>query len=364
VISIAVLRKGFNGREVYGTLHIVDLSGSDCAVLHRRGNRQNEFVRRENMSINKSLAALRQSLQLRSSRTHKGQHLNTHESTLAMLLSGPLDRAKIFVVACVGAEESNLDMTRQTISFAKEIKKVTAEDIDVSSPQDTALVSAAKSSNTAWAEELLRNKANVEDVDDVTGESVLVIATRTKNAPLVKMLLSFGAETETRDRNNDTALLIALRKGSKALAQELLKAGSNIYVNGKQGDTALILAVKNDFVDVARELMTAGANVDHADNDGNTPLMFAANNGNVEAVQMLLNAGADARARNSEGDYAIGFAVSNDDVATFRLLEPEMDSSYMTTKDPYGWTVLEYMRQSPKLKAFLAQRTKGAKKKK
>jgi len=59
------------------------------------------------------------------------------------------------------------------------------------------------------------------------GETVLMLASRSGNAGVVKALLAKAAKTEARERHGQTALMWAAAEGNTSVVRSLLDAGAD-----------------------------------------------------------------------------------------------------------------------------------------
>ncbi|XP_059146009.1 putative ankyrin repeat protein RF_0381 [Physella acuta] len=94
---------------------------------------------------------------------------------------------------------------------------------------------------------------------------------------LVHVLLSYGANMETRDDDGNTPLLICAEKGFTEIALSLVEKGAEINSYNKDGDTALLLAIESSGCsELVVELGDkTGINIYHKNNQGYTALMKA-----------------------------------------------------------------------------------------
>lgn len=147
--------------------------------------------------------------------------------------------------------------------------------------------------------------ANVAMVGDGAG-SVLISAARWGNPGVVKEILRYGPNLETRDRKGKTALFAA---GEPTWSDEdtdrvecvrmLAKAGANVDARDKDGNTLLH---KTYLIDVQEELLRLGADVNARNLNGETPLFT---NMNTDAIPLFLKHGADLTLRNKQGETVL-----------------------------------------------------------
>ena len=80
---------------------------------------------------------------------------------------------------------------------------------------ETALMTAARTGDTATLDALIAHGARVNDAEKWKGQTALMWAAHENNAPAIKTLLAAGAERDVRSTAGDfSALLFAVRAGS------------------------------------------------------------------------------------------------------------------------------------------------------
>lgn len=133
----------------------------------------------------------------------------------------------------------------------------------------------------------------------------LIYAAGNGDLPLVKALLSNGADVNAKDNDGWTALMLASDSDHFEVVQALLANGADVNAKDRRGWTALMLASRTGSLDVAQALLAKGADVNAKTGDGTTALMLASAGGRLEIVRELLAKGADVDARDANGHTAI-----------------------------------------------------------
>lgn len=133
--------------------------------------------------------------------------------------------------------------------------------------------------------------------------SMLISAARSGNPEVVKEILRYGPNLETREQNGKTALFVAGEstrsdedEGRLECVRMLAKAGARVDVRDINGNTLLH---KSYLLDVGEELLKLGADVNAQNRDGETPIFT---NGNVQVIPLFLQHGADLTVRNKRGE--------------------------------------------------------------
>lgn len=105
-----------------------------------------------------------------------------------------------------------------------------------------------------------------------------------------------GAYLEEKDRWGRTAWLAAIQTGDLAKAQLLLSLGADRDTRGHCGKPPLFYAIECHHAAMLRWLLDFGISFESKDDFDTAPLMAAVESGNLEAVDSLLAAGADVHA--------------------------------------------------------------------
>jgi len=246
----------------------------------------------------------------------------------------------------LAVEQEDLDM----------IELLLAAGADASVPDaagEPLLFGPARTGNLRIARALLDAGVGVDARDAAFGQTALMIAARSNQPAVARLLLDRGADAtlqtpagaEPKPRlpaenagskgegivrggwpehgmrapvpGAKTPLLYASRDGSPEIAKMLIEAGADIEQADANGSTPLLTAIINDSLDTARLLIAAGANVNAMDWYGQTPLWTAVDLRNLdvpgptrengvdraavlELIQLLLARGADVNARTRE----------------------------------------------------------------
>jgi ankyrin repeat protein len=135
--------------------------------------------------------------------------------------------------------------------------------VPVNSPEgdgSTALHWAAYGNNLVLAEELLNAKADPNAVTRIEALTPLYIACQTGSAPMIELLLKYGAKVNQANSLGTTPLMIAAASGSASAVEVLIAHGADV----KQQETvheqnALMFAANLNRSDAIRVLLAHGA---------------------------------------------------------------------------------------------------------
>ncbi|MGH9628843.1 MAG: ankyrin repeat domain-containing protein, partial [Bryobacteraceae bacterium] len=255
-------------------------------------------------------------------------------------------------------QQSDLDAVKRSIYAGADVN---AKDKSGTSPLMHAAVysslecmrlllnggAAADSANNAGATALMWSAGNRDKVrlllaggasvkaQAKSGRTPLMIAASfAGNVETVKLLLSKGAEVNTKNASTGGAVFAAANAGDEAILRVLLQAGGDPNERDRFGRTPLMAACQLGKAEPARVLLDSGANVN--DQSGRrplakvglqelgelTPVLIAAATGNPQLVKLLLDRGADVHAKDMRGMTPLMMAASSEhqDSETIRLL--------------------------------------------
>ncbi|CAM9815068.1 unnamed protein product [Pylaiella littoralis] len=149
---------------------------------------------------------------------------------------------------------------------------------------------------------LSNGSIDIDEGSSPEGWTPLMLASIKGHAPVVRVLLSKGADVSKVDnaRHPLTALCTAAGRGHVTVAKMLMEAGAAVDSGGL---TPLRLAAEEGHPEVMRVLIEAGANVNRREVDGESLLFTAAYHGFAGAARELLHAKADplVSVQNSAG---------------------------------------------------------------
>jgi len=168
----------------------------------------------------------------------------------------------------------------------------------------------------------------------VKWSSFFLLPVQWSRADLVGLLLSKGADVNTRNEQGWTALMVAVSNSWVEGVKALLSAGADVNARGKDGRTALSLAIVLGRNDVARILVEGGADVHRRDEAGGTLLMLAVCNNRRETVKFLVSAArADIDAARKDGSTALLLAVRHGRTELVKILVEAGADVGLTGKD-------------------------------
>jgi ankyrin repeat protein len=161
---------------------------------------------------------------------------------------------------------------------------------------ETALMMAIKGGELSIVQMLVAAGANVNTVEEFHKQTPLMYASAANRnaAPMVKLLLSKGADVKPRAMYSDwdsqitsepraqyrpvgglNAMLYAARSGCYECVEDLISAGAEVNLPTPEGVSPLMIAIDNEHNEVAKLLMDKGADINVWDWWGRTALWIA-----------------------------------------------------------------------------------------
>mmetsp|Transcript_59082 Transcript_59082/g.96419 ORF Transcript_59082/g.96419 Transcript_59082/m.96419 type:complete len:445 (+) Transcript_59082:39-1373(+) len=137
----------------------------------------------------------------------------------------------------------------------------------------TALMTACEEESNKLVKTLLQAGASVNKSDS-DGQTPLMECS-VKNLEMTKLMLDFGAETNSRDLQDRTALFHASGSGRDEAVQCLLQSRAEVDAADCRRRSPLWVAARNGHLAVVQTLIRAGARIDLTDLDGRSPAQIA-----------------------------------------------------------------------------------------
>jgi carboxypeptidase family protein/ankyrin repeat protein len=182
------------------------------------------------------------------------------------------------------------------------------------------LIAAAQSDDLEGVQALL-TRDNVNLRDESIGSTALEHAVRHGNREMVQLLLSAGADVNSRNQSKETVLMMLGDESTAEIVWDLIHAGAKVDLKDEDGDTALIEAAMEKNLPVLIALIHAGARVDARNKQGQTALMLAASNNQIANIRALVRAGADMNARDNEGKTTLDYAIEEGNEKIINMLQ-------------------------------------------
>ena len=180
-------------------------------------------------------------------------------------------------------------------------------------------------------------------IDD---KGLLSDAIKSRDIPLVKFFLEFGADVNARDQNGDSPIYHAVCLGYNKIAELLIQKGANVNEGHHyhMNQSLLLSATVKSDLKMAEILLQNGADPNAADVLGQTPLLVGAQHAGTspKVVELLLQHGANVDARNKYGNTPLHYAAQHGRIEVAKLLLEY--GAKKNLKNQYGKTPSEEPR--------------------
>jgi ankyrin repeat protein len=209
----------------------------------------------------------------------------------------------------------------------------------------TCLHYAALRGDSSVLRDMLEYGADVNTRSEA-GRTPLAVAARAGQGHIVQQLIDANADLNAQDDISGLSPLhLAAEQHHPAIVRRLLQAGARVDITNQWQQTPLWLAAWQTWqgnTEIARILVAQGADLQKADEKGHTPLHMAARAGHTLMVDYLLREGADIEHRNINGRTPLFQAVVGNHPRTVAaLLERGADPNAVNE----GWTPLRIALQ-------------------
>ena len=221
---------------------------------------------------------------------------------------------------------------------------------------------------------LIESGANPNSYTSALEGPLLVTVSRLGKAEMVQILLSKGAQIQSRNHAGETALLTASQFAQPAMIQVLLESGANPRDTNADGQTAVMLfmtsypnaihdwmtetteeerlmeedelerlfdSFENEYQAILERLLAhPDTDLEAQDKSGNTALFYAIASQSTTFLETLIEKGANVQHQNSVGVTALMYAAQQGRVDMIELLlEEELDLKH---KDKRGLNAYDY----------------------
>ena len=209
------------------------------------------------------------------------------------------------------------------------VRKFIVSGIDINSKVESGmypLVYAARFNKLKSLEFLLKNKANPNLKDPVSGQTALFSAT---SLEAIKLMLEYGADVSIKDKNNRTAYYVVDKSirnilGSGLVFLSVSKGDLNKYIKEKMplsktdqlGNTALHVAAKYDHAHIVKYLLKKKVPVNAKNKKSETALDLVISKKNLVAKLLACEQNKYCKSVRSFNDYIATHCSENSALAT------------------------------------------------
>ncbi|KAH9524149.1 hypothetical protein Btru_048251 [Bulinus truncatus] len=271
---------------------------------------------------------------------------------LAATWNLPLTIAKI-AAKDIGINKQ-LQVRRKIVVVKSSHPELVTELRDKLERKQSPLMAAARNGSCQSLAILLSFGADVNSRDDL-GDTALVYACRGRHLEdssdyvifgqsqhpftisdqksCIEQLIASRADLDNQGKNGMTSLMCCAQNGDWQLLEKLLEYIPNLELKSREHKTALMYACSKNSESHCKcvsMLLKRDCDINAADDKGDTALMFCIDSGNMDAFRLLLSAGADINARNRLGITCLMQAVSkNTSSFAEELLRRQADVSLL-----------------------------------
>src|SRR5262249_23855661 len=158
---------------------------------------------------------------------------------------------------------------------------------------------ACQNGSTKMVRTLLQTGAN-PNAALISGETLLMTASRSGNADVVEQLLSKGADANAKATRGQTALMWAVAQRHTAVVKVLLEHSADVQARTEEWTQVWQTGPDQDIHPDYHATIRHG---------GDTPLLFAARSGDLDSAKLLVAAGANVNDTAADGVSATTLAA-------------------------------------------------------
>lgn len=163
---------------------------------------------------------------------------------------------------------------------------------------------ASADGNIEYVKKCIDRGENIETKDLYYKRTMLSLASMHGQQDIVRLLLDYGADAETRDWCEKTPIMHASENGYLEIVELLANRGADIEARDKYGQTPIMHSARYGHEKVTRFLAERGANIVARNAGGETPFSVAMEKGPV-SVALFLASGTIMEPSVSYSDIAI-----------------------------------------------------------
>ncbi len=161
----------------------------------------------------------------------------------------------------------------------------------VSDEINTTLYKYVGSNDILNVEITVGKGADVNTIENTTGNTPIFIAIANKYDFLVAKLLELGAAPDYQNDRGNTPLMVAVATGRVDIVNNILKYSTNPDLANNDGDTALMLSVRLKNTDMVKRILLAGADPNKKNFQNMSAYTMAYRDNNQEVLTVLKTAG-------------------------------------------------------------------------
>lgn len=193
---------------------------------------------------------------------------------------------------------------------------------DSSQEANPVLLLASRNGGVGIVRKLLA-KGALPNAASRSGITALMQAARSSQTEIASALIAAGARLDLRDaRRGYSALMHAAEQGNESVLNVIVEAGADVnQADTERGLTALMLAANRlTGFPMLLDLLAAGADINYRAMDGWTALMAAVAQKNNDAIEVLILNGAELLTQTNDKRNALSIAAESNALKAMQLL--------------------------------------------
>lgn len=151
--------------------------------------------------------------------------------------------------------------------------------------------------------------------------TALTLAAANGHVEIVRLLLSKGADIDSRTKRLETPLFFASAKGQHKVVALLVDALAGMDLTDHEGRTALIVAAGAGHLETVKILLDGGANPNATMGTGESPMLLAVQGEHLEIMKVLLEMGSLVTFSTRDGESPLSIARKRGNKEIIAFLE-------------------------------------------
>lgn len=177
--------------------------------------------------------------------------------------------------------------------------------------RSSPLMLAVQYGHTPIVKLLLENHANLDDVENYHGNSILCHAIHFNQENIALMLIDYNCDYNQKNNYGNTPLHMACLNNQKKLVKKLISLNVEVNAVNNNSATPLLLCCEKKNKIIASYLLECdGIKIDTCDINGETPLMIAIRKGEIELIELLLSHGSNSNHSTKNGKNCLHISCS------------------------------------------------------
>lgn len=186
---------------------------------------------------------------------------------------------------------------------------------------------------------MLENGYNVNEIDDRTGRTLIMEASRLRRFEACRVLLQSGARVHLKDSNGDSCLHLAASEGDAEITQILLDFGALSQDCNRDGRTPLELAAAGGHTETVLRLVNNIPSREPNDAVLVKAFLEAVKRGDVNTAQIFLSANVRPR-KIKEAWKSVAYAAQSGSLPMMDMMLAQKCN--VRGRSPVGWTALHF----------------------